>query len=204
MGRPNAWTQLHNQFRRIRPEMLAHLLDRVRNDRVLGPLLARMHQADHRLFWIDKINGAAIGNVNAKRDLSQIRYDSIATGEFFVARHRKIDNRDLVAMDLLRSQERPIGHSNLASDLPMNTVEPAKRFSFIVRNVDAGNTFDERVPAHASVVQGGKVLDRFFSGQWNFAVNYLELGSRDIGVTGVTSKELWRFGLPRASTSLPV
>src|SRR5205823_960899 len=91
MRRSNTRTELHHQLSRVRSEMFPHLLNRIGNNRRLGPILAGMNQANRRCFWIDNVNRAAIGNMNTKCDLFLIGDDPVATGEFFIARGGLID-----------------------------------------------------------------------------------------------------------------
>src|SRR5207244_8320745 len=114
--------------------MFPHLLDRFRNNSPLGAFLAGMDEANRRHSWIDNVDRAAIGNVNPKRDATLTRNQTIATGEFLVARHMTIDNRDFVAMNLLRGKQWPISNSNLPSSLAMNRIEPLQCFGLVVWN----------------------------------------------------------------------
>src|SRR6266404_2369025 len=120
MRRANARTQLHNQIRRRGTEAFSHLLNSLRGNRQRGSLFPRMNQPDRRRFWIDNVNRAAIGDVNAERDLLLISDQTVAAGEFVVLIDWFVDHRDFVSMNLLSSQQRPIFHSNLVAILAMN------------------------------------------------------------------------------------
>ena len=106
-----------------------------------------MDEADGGRYWIDNVNRAAIGHVNAERDAALIGDETVAAGEFFVRRWRKIDNRNFVAVDLFGGKQRPIAHSDFAADLEMRGVETAQGFGFVVRDIDAGNASGENVTA---------------------------------------------------------
>src|SRR5438445_5784968 len=129
--------------------MSAHLLDRFRNNSLLGAFLAGMDEANRRHFWIDNVNRAAIGHVNAERDPFLIRDQSVTPGEFFIASDGLIDRRNFVAVNLLGGKQRPISHSDLASQLAMSGVEPLECFGFIMRNIDPSSTFDKCVTTNA-------------------------------------------------------
>src|SRR5260370_24741024 len=84
MRRTYAGTQLHDKFGRIRSEMRFHLRDGIRNDAKLRAFSSGVHEANRRFFWIDNVNRATIGDVNAKRDFSLICDEAVATREIFV------------------------------------------------------------------------------------------------------------------------
>jgi hypothetical protein len=104
-----------------------------------------MNQPDCRRLWIDKVNCAAIRDVNAKRNLSLIRDQAVRARELFVALDRLIDNGNLVSVNLLRGQERPISDSNIVAIFAMNGIQTPERFRFVRRDVDVWNARDERV-----------------------------------------------------------
>ena len=57
--------------------------------------------------------------------------------ETFVFADRRIDNGNLLAVDLLGSDERHVRDAVFGPDFPMNPVEPRERLRFIVRHLDA-------------------------------------------------------------------
>ena len=73
MGRPNAWTQLHDDIRRIGSEARGHGFESTAGDVELGSFAARMNQPDGRGHWIDQINRAAIGHMNSEKNAAQVR-----------------------------------------------------------------------------------------------------------------------------------
>ena len=101
-----------------------------------------MDETNRGRGWIDNINGAAIGDVNAERDSALIGNETVATGEFFVGRRRKIDppspsfgaagNRDSVAVNLFGGEQRPIRNSDFATNFKMRGIKTAQRFGFFV------------------------------------------------------------------------
>ena len=107
-------------------EAIDHLLDRVGDDAELGAFAAGMDQTDGRRFWIDNVNRAAVGNVNAQHDAALIGNKSVAAGEFTA--HRAvaitIDNRNLVSVNLLGGEQRPITHADCVANFAMRGIEP--------------------------------------------------------------------------------
>jgi len=126
MWRTNAGAELRDQIGWIRSEALDHLRDRVGDDAELGPSATGMNQTDGRSFWIDNVNRAAIGDVNAQHDSTLIGDDAIAAAEF--AAHRAaatiIDNSDLVSVNLLSGKQRPIADADCVANFAMRGVEP--------------------------------------------------------------------------------
>ena len=104
-----------------------------------------MHQADRTAHVIDKINGAAIGNVNAETNAALICDQPIATFEAFALRHRAIDNRDAISVDLLRANERRRTESMLRPDFAMNTVQTRESLRLLVRHLETSDTQGETV-----------------------------------------------------------
>ena len=45
---------------------------------------SRMDEADRRFFWVDNVNRAAVGHVNAERDFSLLCDEAIATAELLI------------------------------------------------------------------------------------------------------------------------
>jgi hypothetical protein len=144
-----------------------------------------MDEPNRRCFWIDKVDRAAIGNMNTERDLFLIRDDPIATGEFFVARDRLIDDRDFISVDLLGGEQRPIRHSNFSTRLAMNSIKPLQRFGFVMGNIDARDSLNQRVTAKRDCLKCRKIFDRDpRDHQKNPRSFYFELGLGEIAVTG--------------------
>src|SRR5438309_9119269 len=73
--------------------MRFHLRDGIRDHAKLGAFFSGVHESNRRFFWIDNVNRAAIGDVNAKRHFSLIRDDTVAASEFYVRFNRSIDPR---------------------------------------------------------------------------------------------------------------
>ena len=84
-----------------------------------------MHEANSERDWIDKVNRAAIGHVNPERDFALIGDEAVATGEFFTRCLCKIDNRDLVAVNLFGGEQWPVSHSERAANFKMRGIEAA-------------------------------------------------------------------------------
>src|SRR6476620_1211514 len=68
MGWANTRAELHDHAMGIGSEAFNHLSDRVCHDTKLGSFAPGMHEADCRRCWIDDVNCATIGDVNAERD----------------------------------------------------------------------------------------------------------------------------------------
>ena len=160
MRRTNAGTQLHNQVGRSRSEARAHLRDRIRDDAQLCPFAAGVDETDGRRFWIDNINRATIGDMNAEQNFPLVRDDSVATGELSAQFNWSIDNRNFVSVNLFCGKQRPIFHTNFASNVSMRGFESSQCPGFIVRNVDAGDPPDKSVPANAARFKRCELLNR--------------------------------------------
>jgi hypothetical protein len=134
MGSANTRAELHDHVRGIGPEAFNHLSDRVCDDAKLGAFAAGMHKANRRRFWIDDVNCATIGDVNAERDATLIGDNAIARGEF--AAHRAaataVDYTDVVSVDLFCGEQRPIPKAGCVANFLMCGVEPLQYFGFIV------------------------------------------------------------------------
>ena len=104
-----------------------------------------MHQADLLGNRVDKIDRTAICDVDAEANVSLIRDEPVATGETFVILERSIDDSNLAAVNLLRSDKRRCGESACQSDFAMKTIESGERLLLIVRDVDPGSTQREPV-----------------------------------------------------------
>jgi len=160
MRRTNAGAQLHDQVERSRPEACDHLRDRIRDDTKLGPFAAGMDETDRRRFWIDNINRATIGDMNAEQNFPLIRDKTVAPGEMPVRVHWRIDSGDFVAVNLFCGKQRPTFNTNCASNVSMRGFESSQCFGFIVQNIDARDSPDESVPANAARFKRCKLLDR--------------------------------------------
>lgn len=119
-----------------------------------------MDESDGRGFWIDNINRATIGDMNAEQNFPLVRDDSVAPGELSARFNWSIDNRNFVSVNLFRGKQRPTFNTNFASNVSMRGFESPQCFGFIVRNIDAGDPPDERVPANAARFQRRKLLGR--------------------------------------------
>ena len=115
MGRPNARTELHHQISRRRSKALPHLRDRARNDAKFGSFLAGMHQAKTATNGIDQIYRAAVRDVNSQADAGLIRDQPVTIRETVIGCNRFTDNGDLIAVNLLRGEERSAIHFSRAA-----------------------------------------------------------------------------------------
>jgi hypothetical protein len=126
VGWPNTRTKLHDHVRGMGAEAFNHLSDRICDDAELGSFASGMHKANRRCFWIHDVNCATVGDVNAERDTALIGDDAIATGKF--AAHRAaataIDHGDIVFVDLLSGEQRPVADVNCVANFAMRGIEP--------------------------------------------------------------------------------
>jgi hypothetical protein len=104
-----------------------------------------MHQADRSADGVGKINGAAIGDINAEANTALICDQAITAIETFVLCGRLINNTNARSMHLLRGNERRATQSMFSSDFAVNAVQPSERFHFIVRHLDVRDTQRETV-----------------------------------------------------------
>src|SRR5262249_7573536 len=120
-----AGTELHDHVCGIGAEAISHFSDRVCDGAYLGAFASGMHKANRRRFWIHNINGATVGDIDAERDTALIRDKPVAVGDF--AAHRAaataIDNGDVVSVDLLSGEQRPITNTDCVANFPMRGVE---------------------------------------------------------------------------------
>ncbi len=164
MRRTNAGAQLHDHVSGIGAEAINHLRNRIRDNAELGAFAAGMNQTDSRRFWIDNVNSTTVGNVNAKRDAALICDQAVAAGEF--AAHRAaattIDDGDLVSVNLLSGEQRPVADADCIANFAMGGVEPLQHFGFVMprrRGVDTGNSLRENVATDSKRAQRGKLFE---------------------------------------------
>jgi hypothetical protein len=163
MWRANAGAELHEHVRGIGSEAINHLFDCVGNDAELGAFATGMNQTDSRRFWIDNVNRAAVGDVNAEHDTALIGDDAIAAREKFVIAADtacSIDNCDFVSMNLLGGEYGPIADADCIPNFPVRCIEPLQRFDFIMRHVDAWNSLRKSVTTDSDRAKRGKLLER--------------------------------------------
>src|SRR6266550_4673918 len=118
-----------------------------------------MNEPDGGRIWIDKINCATVSDMNAERDPALFCNETIAPGEMFVRLDWSIDNCNLVPVDLLSCEQRPITDADCVTNFAMSCVKSAECFFFVMRNIDAWNSLGEDVPANSARVDRGKSLD---------------------------------------------
>ena|SRR6266480_1309836 len=121
-----------------------------------------MDKTDSWRLWIDDVNRAAIGDVNSKRDTALIRNDAIATGEFFVTFHWRINQCDFVPVNLFGGKQRPIAESSGIANALMGFFKPRQCFRFIVRDVDPRDPLRKNVTTVRQLCQGSELFNR----QW--------------------------------------
>ena len=117
-----------------------------------------MNQAETTLQWIDDVNGGAIRYVNAEANFALVGKESVRAAEAAILGKRKVDDRELIAVDLLGRNSG--NFHNCASNVSMRGFESSQCFGFIVQNIDARDPPDESVPANAARFKRCKLLDR--------------------------------------------
>ncbi len=118
-----------------------------------------MNEPDRGRIWIDKINCATVGDMNAERDPSLICDETIAPGEMFARLDRSIDNCNLVPVNLLSREQRPIADADCATNFAMSCIKSPECFGFVMRDIDASDSLSEDVPANSARIDCGKLLD---------------------------------------------
>jgi hypothetical protein len=121
-----------------------------------------MDQANSGRVWIDNVNRAAIGDVNAEREFALIGDEAVVTAEFLVTILGTIDKSYPVAVDLFGRDERPIAHSQRMAHFAMDRVEPRQHFGFVIRHIDPRNPSDECAPTNAGGVEHRKMFNQLF------------------------------------------
>src|SRR6202171_3443833 len=119
-----------------------------------------MDKADGRGAWIDNVNGAAIGDMDAERVLSLVGDKPVRASEMFVCLYGKIDNCNLITMDLLGRQQWPIAYANRAPDFCVGGVQTLQHLFLVMRDLDAGNSAREDVTTDFDRLARGKLLER--------------------------------------------
>jgi hypothetical protein len=123
--RTNAGTQLHDHICGIGTEAISHFQNGVRDDAELGTFASGVHKANRGGFGVDEINCATVGDVNAEGDAPLIRDNAVARGKFEAhkAAAAAIDNGNVVFVDLLSGEQRPIADTDYVANLTMRNVE---------------------------------------------------------------------------------
>src|ERR1043166_9576669 len=119
-----------------------------------------MREADRRRFRIDNVNGAAIGNMNAERNLTLVCDDRVAAGNRPVRLNRLIHDGDLVRVNLLDGHQRPVAETGLAPETPVFSVQALQGFGLILTNINSGNACDEGAANESQRIQSRKILER--------------------------------------------
>ena len=118
-----------------------------------------MNDPDGPPLSISQVDRATIRHVNAKADVALVSDKRVAIFKTTVRLKRSVNDRDVVAMDLLSSGKDVSLQPQHVPGTPMHLVEIGKHGSFVLRQLDARN------PPHKSVrkterIQRVKPLDR--------------------------------------------
>ena len=159
MRRPNARAQLRNHITGSNSKLLAHRRDRVPNDSEGRSLLAGMNQANCPGILVNQINRAAISYINPKADIPLIGNQPIAILETVVGVSRRVDNCNLISMNLPRRNKFSIIQAKNLPRLSVNLVEVFQDNRFVVRQLDSRNAPDEPVNT-TGTLQRGECFDR--------------------------------------------
>jgi hypothetical protein len=147
VGWADTRTELHDHVRGIGAEAFNHLSDCTCDNAELGAFAPGMDKANCRRFRIYDVNRATVRDVNAECDAALISNDAIAGWEF--AGHRAaataIDYSDVVTMDLLGGEERPIIKASGLANFLMGGIKPLEYLGFLGRDVDSRNSLRENV-----------------------------------------------------------
>ncbi len=155
---PYAWPKLRDDIRGVAAEIPNHPVDRGSSDAEFRPLPAGVKKRDHAPLRIGKVDGAAVGDMDAKTDAAIRRDQTIG------AEHRRlgicIDDRNLASVDLLRRNEDPIQKAELPTSLSVKCLQACHRRFTIDRDVEARNAPHKTVPDRRHRFQGGKGVER--------------------------------------------
>ena len=153
MRRTNAGTELHDEIARRRIKMLSHLRDRLRNDRQLGSLFARMDKANDVPNGIDHENRATIRDVDPQGNAALICDQAVCAREAPVFAQGPINHRNLIPVHLLGGGEGCLLEPKLRPNGAMRRIQPSQRFRPISRNIDPGDASDKTVPNEFNSLQ---------------------------------------------------
>ena len=82
-----------------------------------------MNQAETTLQWIDDVNGGAIRYVNAEANFALVGKESVHAAEAAILGKRKVDDRELIAVDLLGRNKTEIAEAEFLPSFGMSCVE---------------------------------------------------------------------------------
>ncbi len=82
-----------------------------------------MNQAETTLQWIDDVNGSAIRYVNAEANFALVGKESVRAAEAAILGKRKVDDRELVAVDLLSGSKAEIVQAEFAPGFGVSCIE---------------------------------------------------------------------------------
>lgn len=140
MRRANAWAELHDEVGSFHTEAIVQQLDGVSGDSERASFLAGVHKANGAAMSIGEINGTAISDINPETDIRLICDEAVAILEAVVARQRRLDDSDLISVNLPRGSKGVAFEAELAPRATMHLVEIRQHHRFVVRQLDAGNT----------------------------------------------------------------
>ena len=92
-----------------------------------------MHQTDGAANSIDEVDRTTIGDVYSKTDIRLIRDRPVAIFEAAITRKRRIDDGNLVAMNLLGRGKRASFKAELTARAAVYFVEICQHHRFVIR-----------------------------------------------------------------------
>jgi hypothetical protein len=129
----DAWTQLHDEIRRADAETVLQKLYRVCRNAERAAFFARMHKTDSAAISIDEVDRTTIGDVYSETDISLIRDHPVTIFETVIARKRRIDDRDLVTVNLPGCGESVAVETEFAPGATVFFVEMREHSRFVSR-----------------------------------------------------------------------
>ena len=91
-----------------------------------------MNQGSGALLSINKVNGAAVGDVNSEANVASVRNQTVAAFETAIFCQRRLNRCNFIPMDLLGGCKRVLQQSKGASRLPVNLIQIRQHNSFVV------------------------------------------------------------------------
>ena len=82
-----------------------------------------MNQAETTLQWIDDVNGGAIRYVNAEANFALVGKESVRAAEAAILGKRKVDDRELIAVDLFSGSKTEIAEAEFSPSFDVCCIE---------------------------------------------------------------------------------
>ena len=118
-----------------------------------------MNETNGAAILVDQVNRAAISDVNAKADVVLVRDQPVASFEAAIGVDYRINDGDVITVNLPGRNKFPVSHPKRLPRLPMYLVEILQHSSFVVRHLNSRDTTDKSMTA-AGGLQCRKYFDR--------------------------------------------